>query len=94
MPVVLAASVDLGGVVAPAHRNYRPEDAATLGSTTRSIAVVPLIRIGLRRTDLAVRLAGTHWPTVRQVRDNRLAGRAAIWLAIEVAQAQVIAPTV
>jgi len=55
---------------------------ATSGSTTRNIAVEHRTRIGLPQTGLVARLAVTHLPTVRLVRDSRLATKAEIWPAI------------
>jgi hypothetical protein len=70
-PVEWAVSVELGGVVVPAHRNYRPVAAATPGSITHNIAAVHRIGIELQQTGLAVRLAATHSQTARLERDSR-----------------------
>lgn len=56
------------------------------GSTTRSIAVAPHIRIVLQRTALVVRLAATRWLIARLVLVNKSEDKAAIWPAIAAAR--------
>ena len=76
---VLEVSAALGGVVVRAHRNSRPEVAATAGSTTLSIVAEHHTGIARLLTGLAARLVETHSPTVRRAPGSRLAGRAEIW---------------
>ena len=56
-----------------------------IGSTIRNIAAAPRIGIEVLRTGSGVRHAETPSPTVKQMRDSRLAGRAAICQAIGLA---------
>ena len=54
-----------------------------LGSTIPNIAAGPRIKIELQRTDSGARRGAILLPTVRLALGNRLADRAAIYLAIE-----------
>ena len=65
---------------------------ATRGSTTRSTAAAPLIKIVPRRTALAEQPAEILFPIDRPVPDNKLAGRAATWPAPAAEPVSAIGP--
>jgi len=74
------ASVELVvGIVFPRFRPVAETEAT--GSTTRNIAVVPPIAIGLLPTALVGPRAVIHWQTVRARHGNNSVARAGIWRA-------------
>jgi hypothetical protein len=68
------------GIVFPRFRPVRGTVAT--GSTTRHIAVVPPIAIGLLPIALVERRGVIHSPTVRATHGNNLVARAGIWRVV------------